>query len=302
MYAKVITLISVLCPLPFSILLAQDPDSSATFAAKPLQSGQPRLSTGLRVQLDLNDPHYAEISAGELAPSVFFTTWKTDEGKRDYGLVIENRRDGFALDRTILLHNHPDGPLTDTVDVNFDGSTSPLELRLLVESNMLLYRWINLSGHATSPSGKPKRQEGSATIQVGTSMPDFTVETLTGEAISMRELQGKYVVVNWWTTSCPPCIAEIPGLNRLVKKYKDRDDIIFLAIASNTKEELEHFFREEIFLYKQTVKSERAVDILGEVFPRHVIINPKGNIAYNKLGGAKDRYQEIDAAIQKYIR
>ena len=132
-------------------------------------------------------------------------------------------------------------------------------------------------------------------------MPGLTVETLNGEQVSLKSLRGKNVVVNWWATSCAPCIAEMPGLNKLVQQYESRSDIVFLAIAWNTKEELNRFFEERKFAYRQAIYNERASKIFGEAFPRNVIVDASGKVVYNKIGGGTDQSEEVEAAIQKHI-
>ena len=52
--------------------------------------------------------------------------------------------------------------------------------------------------------------------------PDVTFTTLQGKQIKMSELQGKMVLVNFWATDCPGCIAEMPELIETYKQYRNR--------------------------------------------------------------------------------
>jgi len=56
--------------------------------------------------------------------------------------------------------------------------------------------------------------------------PDFTLETLTGDQVQLSRLRGKIVVLNFWTTWCPPCRAETPALETSYHAYKDMDVVI----------------------------------------------------------------------------
>ncbi len=57
---------------------------------------------------------------------------------------------------------------------------------------------------------------------------DFTLQRLHGEEISLNELRGKWVVLNYWATWCAPCRKEIPELSAL---NDARDDIVVLGLA-----------------------------------------------------------------------
>lgn len=61
--------------------------------------------------------------------------------------------------------------------------------------------------------------------------PAFTVENLNGEPVSLEDFRGKLVILNFWATWCPPCIAEWPQLHRLAERLRDRDDVVVVALS-----------------------------------------------------------------------
>lgn len=61
--------------------------------------------------------------------------------------------------------------------------------------------------------------------------PAFQVEDLAGQQVSLDELRGKFLVVNFWATWCEPCIREWPQLDRLAERLAGRDDVVVLAIS-----------------------------------------------------------------------
>lgn len=60
--------------------------------------------------------------------------------------------------------------------------------------------------------------------------PDFSLNTLGGETLTLSELRGKAVLVNLWATWCPPCRAEMPAMQKLFDEYKDQG---FIVLAIN---------------------------------------------------------------------
>ena len=69
--------------------------------------------------------------------------------------------------------------------------------------------------------------------------PDFTLTTFQGETITLSELRGKVVVINFWASWCPPCREEAPYLERTWRKYRDRG-VVFIGVdyADTEKEAL----------------------------------------------------------------
>jgi thiol-disulfide isomerase/thioredoxin len=78
---------------------------------------------------------------------------------------------------------------------------------------------------------KPKFESGSTTEPSGP-MADFNLRLINskGEPVKMEDYKGKVIFINIWATWCPPCIAEMPGINNLYQKIID-EDIVFLMIS-----------------------------------------------------------------------
>jgi thiol-disulfide isomerase/thioredoxin len=74
-------------------------------------------------------------------------------------------------------------------------------------------------------------QEGrvAAPIEVGASAPPFRMPRYLGGSLSLDELRGKIVLLDFWATWCPPCAAEMPSLAKLAREYQDRDLVVVAA-------------------------------------------------------------------------
>jgi thiol-disulfide isomerase/thioredoxin len=71
--------------------------------------------------------------------------------------------------------------------------------------------------------------------------PDFKLAGLDGKSVTLADSKGKVVLVNFWATWCGPCRAEIPDLVELQKKYKDRLQILGLAVDDEDLDAIKKF-------------------------------------------------------------
>ena len=138
--------------------------------------------------------------------------------------------------------------------------------------------------------------EQTVALAVGFEMPHIAVTRLDSSTIDLTALRGKPVVINWWQTFCGPCIREIPELNELVEKYADHD-VEFLAIADNKMAELTPFMKKHPFTYDIALANDEAVQVFGQGYPRHTIIDCEGKVAYDVLGYSADATDKMDAVI-----
>ena len=72
--------------------------------------------------------------------------------------------------------------------------------------------------------------------------PDFTLADLDGNWVSLKELKGKVVLLNFWGTWCGPCRREIPAFIKLTEKYKkDGLEIVGITLTSGPPENIQSF-------------------------------------------------------------
>jgi peroxiredoxin len=143
---------------------------------------------------------------------------------------------------------------------------------------------------------------------IGCKAPDFEVITLSGEKLTLAELKGKIVVINFWFESCAPCIAELPALNKLADEYKT-SDVVFIAFGRDSESEINSFLSSKKFDYKMVsgqfdISMEYCV-ISG--WPMNMVLDKKGIVRYIKAGGKTDKsaetyaYDEMKPVIEKFL-
>jgi thiol-disulfide isomerase/thioredoxin len=110
------------------------------------------------------------------------------------------------------------------------------------------------------------------------------IVSITGKSYGPAELGGKVVVLNFWYTSCPPCLKEIPELNQLVDEYRDQN-VVFLGFAIDEKAEIERFLKENPFKYEIIPSAAQLMlrflqpDKEGRLetkFPTHIVVDREG--------------------------
>jgi len=82
---------------------------------------------------------------------------------------------------------------------------------------------VERQNEAVCKSLRPEARDGAA--------PEFTVQDLEGNEVSLADYRGKFVVINFWATWCEPCLTEWPQIHQLAERLSARDDVVVLAIS-----------------------------------------------------------------------
>jgi peroxiredoxin len=116
--------------------------------------------------------------------------------------------------------------------------------------------------------------------------PDFTLRSLQGKEYTLSGLEGKVVLVNFWSSSCMPCIMEMPGFNKLYKKMDGRPFEI-LALTSDPRSMVENAVEDMELLFPVLLdpSGETARKYSAYNVPITYIIAPDGTVD-NKVMGA----------------
>lgn len=125
---------------------------------------------------------------------------------------------------------------------------------------------------------------------IGAHIPDFSAFTIDGKEISADYFIGKITVLNFWLISCPPCLAELPGFNKVIEKF-GRDKFNYLAISLDDKEDIEHHLVSNPWGFSQIASgAEITLDVFQARwgFPTTFVINEDAIIIAAFSGGKTD--------------
>ncbi len=117
--------------------------------------------------------------------------------------------------------------------------------------------------------------------------PDFELADTDGNMHRLSDYRGKTVIINFWTTWCPPCREEIPSMNRAWRELAD-EEVVILAI--NMGEDEDTIF---VFTADYPADFPLLLDRDGAVIaewpvkglPTTYVVAPDGSIAYRAIGG-----------------
>ena len=126
----------------------------------------------------------------------------------------------------------------------------------------------------------------SGITMVNRPAPDFTLTTFEGTAISLEDLRGKPVVINFWASWCPPCRIEAPLIERTWREYKNRG-LIFLGVnIQDRKEDALNYIREFDITYPNgpDPTGEISIDYGVSGLPVTFFVSSKGEIVRRWVG------------------
>ena len=81
-------------------------------------------------------------------------------------------------------------------------------------------------------------------LEIGQIAPDFTQNDQYGKPISLKDFRGKVVMIDFWATWCGPCIASIPHVKEIKKKYAS-SDLIILGVSLDNADSHKKFIKAE---------------------------------------------------------
>ncbi len=116
---------------------------------------------------------------------------------------------------------------------------------------------------------------------------DYSLPDLDGREHSLADYRGKWVIVNYWATWCPPCQEEIPDLVDFHDRHKDRDAVVIgINFEDIGAEQLASFVESFLITYPILRSEPLLVTPLGEIpgLPTTFIIAPDGSPVARQVG------------------
>ena len=201
-----------------------------------------------------------------------------------------------------------EGERTSRFDFTLYGYNDMGELAALIEYEKVTAESISLQNDGVLRG-----------YTVGTLCYNFSVDIIggNGEKFTLTEHRGKIVIVNFWYTTCGPCVAELPEFQQIYEKYSDALDIVAIHRARESEAEIQSFIdtNKDVLDDSRTWKdwglifahdngdfnTSETYTMLGgkEAYPMTLIIDANGFVAFHRQGPVT--YEMIELTLQSLL-
>jgi thiol-disulfide isomerase/thioredoxin len=134
----------------------------------------------------------------------------------------------------------------------------------------------------------PQRKEAALAERQGALAPDFTLKDLNGNTVSLADLRGKVVILDFWATWCGPCRKTMPLLDKFYTEMKPENVVVYgvnVWERGGKTDKVKPFIAERGFHFPVLYGTGDLADAYGvQGIPTLVMIDPQGKVAYRHVG------------------
>lgn len=135
--------------------------------------------------------------------------------------------------------------------------------------------------------------------------PDFSLTTAEGEFVSLDDLRGKVVLLDFWGTWCPPCVEAVPAMRDLRKRYAKDSAFMIIGVSSDSDQaKWKDFIEKNGMAWPQYLDRDHHVQRAFDVraFPTYILIDHEGIVRFRNISTSWERTGALDDAIKKEIK
>jgi peroxiredoxin len=173
-----------------------------------------------------------------------------------------------------------------------------------MKTKFILLASICAAGMLFSSCGN-RSTDNTTLVKVGEKAPDFSVEMFSGEKISLADLRGKVVLLNFWATWCPPCRMELARVkSEIIDRFADKE-FVFLPISrGETRETVAAFRDKEGYTFNMGLDPTEEIYKLfaSNYIPRNFLIDKEGKVVLASIGYEYDGFDNLIKTIEQTLK
>ncbi|WP_127588182.1 TlpA family protein disulfide reductase [Paenibacillus koleovorans] len=145
---------------------------------------------------------------------------------------------------------------------------------------------------------EPEMAAGSTT-KVETA--DFTLSDLDGNQVTLQELRGKTVFINFWATWCLFCVEEMPDMEKVYQAYKERDVVVLAIAVGENRKEVSDYLQNKGYTFRILLDPDKSVTNAYDVqsIPTSIFIDKEGRVSQKRVGAMDE--EKMRAAIDRML-
>lgn len=141
-------------------------------------------------------------------------------------------------------------------------------------------------------------------VKTGDQAPIFTVTTIDGKDISLTDLKGKVVLINFFAIWCGPCMKELPEVEKqLWPKFKDQNFVMVSIGREHTKDQLIAWNKKKGFTFPIAPDPKREVysKFASQYIPRNFIVDKSGKVIWQGVGFDQKELDQMMKVIKENL-
>jgi len=121
-----------------------------------------------------------------------------------------------------------------------------------------------------------------------TDLSGIKFKDVSGKTVDLGDLKGKVIFLNFWATWCPPCLAEMPSVNKLYEQFKDDKEVVFILVDadSDLPKSQRYMDNKGYKLPVYQVASNIPETVFKGSLPTTIVFDKKGRVSYHEVGAA----------------
>ncbi len=139
-------------------------------------------------------------------------------------------------------------------------------------------------------------------VKIDPSAMNWTLVDSNNEFVNLAEFKGKVIFLNLWATWCPPCVGEMPGIQKLYEKFKDNDQVVFLLVSNESIEKINQFSQKRQYTFPVYAAQEQSpLAFNTNSIPTTFVISPEGEIVIKEIGAVNWGGSKMEQIIRELI-